>query len=88
MPYNFSQLIPNVQDANQLPMTSKDTKGAISASDEVNVSDWLSALFCDYSLNLQGAGEGAVPRRNVIKSWNTLVTEDEEKEKSCPNCGS
>ena len=32
-----------------------------------------------YSFNLQGASDGVASRRKVVKSWNTLVNEDEEK---------
>ena len=67
-----------MQDADQLPRTSKDAIGADSASAEVNVSELVKCHFETYSLNLQGAGDGVASRRNVIKSWNTLVTEDEE----------
>ena len=31
-----------------------------------------------YSFNLQGASKGVASRRKVVKSWNTLVNEDEE----------
>ena len=34
-----------MQDADQLPRTSKDTIGAVSASDEVNISDLVSAFL-------------------------------------------
>ena len=70
-----------MQDADQLPKTSKDAIGADSASAEVNVSK-LVLIKCHfenyYSYNLQGASDGVASRRKVVKSWNTLVNEDEE----------